>query len=188
MSKLIVSEFVTLDGAIEDPGGAEGSPYGGWAFKFEQGEEGMKFKLDETMGAGSLLLGRKTYEGFAAAWPSMGGDGGFGDKMNGMPKHVVTSSPLGHPVWNNSTAVSGELEDIVARAKQDGDVLVGGSGQLVQGLLARGLVDELRLMVFPTVLGGGKRIFGEGTTVGALKLTDSRPAGDTLILVYEPAG
>lgn len=186
MSKLTVSEFVTLDGVIEDPGGAEGSPYGGWAFKFEQGEEGMKFKLDETMGAGSLLLGRKTYEGFAAAWPSMGGDGGFGDKMNGMPKYVVTSSPLGDPVWNNSTAVSGELEDIVARAKQDGDVLVGGSAQLVQGLLAKGLVDELRLMIFPTVVGGGKRLF-DGA-VDKFKLTDSRPAGETQILIYEPAG
>jgi dihydrofolate reductase len=188
MSKVIVSEFVTLDGGIDDPGGAEGSPFGGWAFKFEQGDEGMKFKFEETMAAGALLLGRKTYEGFAAAWPSMGGDGGFGDKMNGMPKHVVTSSPLGEPVWTNSTAVSGELEDIVARAKEDGDVLVNGSGQLVQALLAKGLVDELRMMVFPTVLGGGKRLFADGTAVPKLKLTDSRPAGETLILVYEPAG
>ena len=185
MSKLIVSEFVTLDGGIEDPGGAEGSPFGGWAFKFEQGEAGMRVKLEETMGAGALLLGRKTYEGFAAAWPGMGGDGGFGDKMNAMPKHVVTSSPLGEPAWNNSTAASGELEDIVARAKQDGDVLVNGSAELVQALLAKGLVDELRLMVFPTVVGGGKRLFGG--PVEKLKLTDSRPAGETLILIYEPA-
>jgi dihydrofolate reductase len=106
--------------------------------------------------------------------------------MNGMPKYVVTSSALGDPVWNNSTAVSGDLSDIVERAKADGDVLVGGSAQLVQGLLAKGLVDELRLMVFPTVLGGGKRLF-DGP-VEKLKLTDSRPAGDTLILIYEPAG
>lgn len=183
MSKLTVSEFVTLDGVIEDPGGAEGSPYGGWAFKFEQGEEGMKFKLDETMGAGSLLLGRKTYEGFAAAWPSMGGDGGFGDKMNGMPKYVVTSSPLGDPVWNNSTAVSGELEDIVARAKQDGDVLVGGSAQLVQGLLAKGLVDELRLMIFPVVLGTGRKLFGDADEARRYTLQSSAVAGDGVALM-----
>jgi dihydrofolate reductase len=187
MSKVIVSEFVTLDGVIEDPGGAEKSPYGGWAFKFEQGAEGRQFKLDETLSAGSLLLGRRTYEGFAAAWPGMAGDGGFGDKMNDMPKYVLTSSPLGEPAWKNSSAASGDLAEIVATAKEGGDVLVAGSATLARALLENGLVDELRLMVFPTVLGGGKRLFADGTAVPALRLTRSKPAGDVLILVYEPA-
>jgi dihydrofolate reductase len=138
------------------------------------------------MSASSLLLGRRTYEGFAQAWPDMAGDGGFGDKMNDMPKHVVSSSPLSEPAWKNSSAVSGDLEQVVATAKEGGDVLVAGSATLARALLEKGLVDELRLMVFPTVLGGGKRLFAEGTAVPSLRLTESKPAGDVLILIYEP--
>src|SRR6478736_8754602 len=154
MRKVIVSEYVTVDGVMEDPGGAEGFEHGGWAFKFERGEEGDKFKLDETMESDALLLGRVTYEGFAAAWPSR--DGEFADKFNNMPKFVV-SSTLEDPEWNNSTVLKGDVAEEVGKLKerQDGDVVVHGSPQLVQTLLEHDLVDELRLMVFPLVLGTG---------------------------------
>lgn len=186
MSKVVVSQFITLDGVVEDPGGAESFEHGGWAFKFERGAEGDKFKLDEVMDAGALLLGRVTYEGFADAWPSREGD--FADKFNNMPKYVV-SSTLTDPDWSNSTVLSGDdLAGDIERLKRevDGDILVNGSVQLVQALLAEGLVEELRLMLYPTVLGSGKRLFGEERST--MRLADSKPAGETLILIYEPAG
>jgi dihydrofolate reductase len=187
MGKIVVTEFVSLDGVMEDPGGSEDFQHGGWSFEFSRGEDGDKFKLDEAMEAEALLLGRKTYEGFAGAWPSR--DGEFADKFNNMPKYVV-SSTLNDPDWNNSTVLSGDLADDVAQVKgrHDGDVVVHGSAQLVQGLLEQGLVDELRLMVFPVVLGSGRRLFGETSDKKPLKLADSKTVGDGVsILVYEPA-
>jgi dihydrofolate reductase len=187
MGKVVVSQFVSVDGVIEDPGGAEGWDRGGWAFKFERGPEGDQFKLDEVMQAEALLLGRVTYEGFAEAWPSRTGE--FADKFNGMPKYVV-SSTLEDPDWNNSTVIA--PEDIAAEVEKvqratDGDILVSGSAQLVGALREHGLVDEYRLMVFPVVLGGGKRLFGESADSSALRLLDSKPAGETMILTYHPA-
>src|SRR5437868_14000309 len=154
MGKIIVTEFVSLDGVIEDPGGAEDFKYGGWTFEIDRGDEGNKFKLDETMEADALLLGRKTYEGFAAAWPSREGE--FADKFNAMPKYVV-SSTLTNPSWSNSTVLKGDVADQVRKLKQkqEGDIVVHGSARLVQTLLENDLVDELRLMVFPVVLGTG---------------------------------
>src|SRR5919199_1601462 len=164
MAKVVVSQFVTLDGVIEDPGGAEAFDRGGWAFQFERGPEGDKFKLDEVMAADSLLLGRKTYEGFAAAWPSRQDDVGFADKMNSMPKYVV-STTLTDPEWNNTTVISDNVADEVAKLKErdGGDILVYGSATLMDTLLQHDLIDELVLMVFPVVLGTGKRLFADGT-------------------------
>jgi len=187
MGKVVVSQFITLDGVVEDPGGSEDLDRGGWAFKFERGDEGDQFKLDELMSSDALLLGRTTYEGFAEAWPSRKGE--FADKFNSMAKYVV-STTLGDPEWNNSTVIGGdEIADRVAELKGtvDGDILVNGSVQLVRALVEHDLVDEYRLMLYPTVLGEGKRLFGESETSADLKLKDSRPAGDTLILIYEPA-
>lgn len=167
MGKIVVSEFISLDGVVEDPGGAEGFDRGGWAFKFARGPEGDKFKLDEVMASEALLLGQVTYEGFAAAWPSRSGD--FADKFNTMPKYIV-STTLKDPEWNNSTVISENVAEAVADLRQnvDGDILVNGSVQLVQTLMEHGLVDEYRLMVFPTILGAGKRLFGETSEAAAL--------------------
>ena len=184
MGRIVVTEFISLDGVIEDPGGAEDYKHGGWSFEIVRGDEGDKFKLDETMGSEALLLGRRTYEGFAAAWPQREGE--FADKFNNMPKYVV-SSTLGDPEWSNSTVISGDLAEEVPklRDQHDGDVVVHGSAQLVQALLEQDLVDELRLMVFPVVLGAGKRLFGETSDKKPLKLTDSKTVGDGVeILVY----
>lgn len=190
MGKLVVSEFVTLDGVFEDPGGSGETAYGGWAFKFERGAEGDKFKLDELRAADALLLGRVTYDGFAAAWPQMSGAGEFGEKMNGMPKYVV-SATLRDPAWQNSAVFDpSQLAAQVAELKQQltGDVLVAGSGQLVAALAELGLVDEYRLMVYPTVLGRGKRLFDGLDAPLAFDLAAAQPAGETVILTYVPAG
>ena len=187
MGRIVVTEFVSLDGVVEDPGGAEDFKHGGWSFEFSRGEEGDKFKLDEALEAEALLLGRVTYEGFAAAWPSR--DGEFADKFNNMPKYVV-SSTLEDPEWNNSTVLKGDLAKAVSKLKQeqDGDIVVHGSPSLVQSLLENDLVDELRLMVFPVVLGSGKRLFGETSDKKGLRLADSKTVGDGVaILIYEPA-
>jgi dihydrofolate reductase len=192
MGKLVVTEFITLDGVVEDPGGGEADRFdrGGWAFQFERGQEGDKFKLDETLEAEALLLGRVTYEGFAAAWPSMTDEVGFADKMNTMPKYVV-SSTLEELTWSNSTRLDGDVAAEVAKLKEQvsGELLVAGSATLVQMLIEHDLVDELRLMVFPVVLGGGKRLFGEAASPKAFRLLESRPVGDAgvVILRYEPA-
>ena len=187
MGRIVVTEFVSLDGVMEDPGGAEDYKYGGWSFEYSRGDEGDKFKLDETMGSEALLLGRTTYEGFADAWPKR--DGEFADKFNTMPKYVV-SSTLENPEWTNTTVLKGDLADEVAKLKeqQDGDIVVHGSVQLAQALLEDDLVDELRLMVFPVVLGSGKRLFGETSDKKPLQLVDSKVVGDGVaILVYRPA-
>jgi dihydrofolate reductase len=188
MGRIVVTEFVSLDGVMEAPGGGENFKHAGWTFKINRGDEGEKFKLDETLGSEALLLGRKTYEGFAAAWPSMKNE--FADKLNSMPKYVV-SSTLDDPTWTNSTVLKGDLVEEVSKLRQelDGDIVVHGSAQLVQGLLEHGLVDELRLMVFPVVLGSGKRLFGETSDKKALRLVDSKTVGDGVaILIYESAG
>ena len=184
MGKIYVTEFISVDGVVEDPGGAEGFKHGGWSFKFNDAEGG-KFKLDETLATDVLLLGRVTYDGFAAAWPDRNDDVGFADKFNSMPKYVV-STTLTDPTWNNSTAIKpdqiAELKDSV-----DGVIGVHGSITLARSLLAEGLVDELTLMMFPVVLGSGKRLFGETDDMQPLKLIESRtlPNG-TLILRYQP--
>lgn len=184
MGRIVVTEFVSVDGIVEDPGGSEDYRHGGWAFEFSRGEDGDQFKLDETRDSDALLLGRVTYEGFADAWPSREGE--FADKFNAMPKYVV-SSTLENPEWTNTTVLQGDLADEVARLRDrhDGDVVVHGSAQLVQALIAQDLVDELRLMVFPVVLGTGKALFGETSDKKALRLTDSKSVGDGVtILVY----
>jgi dihydrofolate reductase len=189
MGKIVVTEFTSLDGVIEDPGGSEDYRHGGWTFEIDRGEEGDKLKLDELLEAEAQLLGRVTYEGFAAAWPAMEDGAGFAEKMNSMPKYVV-SSTLSEASWKNTTILSGELPDEVARLHReiDGVILVAGSAQLVQGLLEHGLVDELRLMVFPVLLGEGKRLFGDVSEKKPLRLTDSRTLGQGIaLLTYEPA-
>src|SRR4051794_18286206 len=186
VGKVVVTEFVSLDGVIEDPGGAEDFEYGGWSFEFSRGDEGDKFKLDEARDAEALLLGRVTYEGFAEAWPSREGE--FADKFNNMPKYVV-SSTLDEAEWNNSTVLKGDVAEEVGKLKQglDGDIVVHGSAQLAQTLIDHDLVDELRLMVFPVVLGSGKRLFGATSVKKPLRLADSTTVGDGVaILVYEP--
>ena len=187
MGKIVVTEFISLDGVIEDPGGSEDFKYGGWSFEINRGDEGDNFKLEETRNSAALLLGRKTYEGFADAWPSREGE--FADKFNNMPKYVV-SSALKDPKWTNTTVLEGALAHEVSKVRDevDGDIVVHGSAQLVQGLLEHGLVDELRLMVFPVVLGTGRRLFGETSDKRPLKLTDSKTVGDGVtIQVYEAA-
>ena len=187
MGRIVVTEFVSLDGVMEGPGGDNNFERGAWSFEFSRGEEGDKFKLDETMGSDALLLGRVTYEGFANAWPSR--DGEFADKFNNMPKYVV-SSTLSDPEWTNSTVVDGDLAEAVSdiKGRHDRDVVVHGSCQLVQELIERDLVDELRLMMFPVVLGTGKRLFGDTTDMKRLKLVESKTVGDGVaILVYRPA-
>ena len=186
MRKLVVTEFISLDGVIEDPGGAEGTAIGGWTFRFND-PQGMKYKLDEVMGHDTMLLGHVTYEGFAKAWPGMTDEVGFAEKMNSMPKYVV-SRTLKQADWNNSTILSGDLATEVATLKdQDGgDILVAGSAQLVQGLAAHDLVDEFRLMVFPVILGQGKRLFGDDANALDLKRVGAQPLDSgTMILTYQ---
>ncbi len=186
MRKIIVSEFVTLDGVMEDPGGAEKFERGGWAFQFERGPEGDKFKLDEVMDSDALLLGRLTYEEFELAWPSRTGE--FADKMNGMPKYVV-STTLKEPAWNNSKVIKWNIAEEVSALKSTPgkDILIAGSGKLVNTLSQAGLIDEYRLMVYPVILGMGKRLFDQGTEALPLKLVEAKPIGaGILILIYHP--
>jgi dihydrofolate reductase len=188
MGRIIVTEFVSLDGVMEAPGGGEAFDRGGWTLEVDQGEDGARFKLEETLDAEAVLLGRATYEAFAASWPSP--EGAFADKLNAMPKYVV-SSTIHDPTWANATVLEGEVVEQVAklRAGQDGDVVVHGSARLVQTLVEHDLVDELRLMVFPVVLGAGKRLFGDTSTIKHLRLVESRTVGDGIaLLIYRPAG
>ena len=195
MRRLIVSEFVTLDGVMEDPGGAEGFDRGGWAFKFERGPDGDAFKGEEVFGSDALLLGRRTYQGFAAAWPERSDDAGFADRMNSIAKYVV-SGTLERADWNNTTVIGGDLAEGVRalKSQQGGDILVAGSGRLVAGLmehdlvdeLAADLVDELRLMVFPTILGRGQRLFPESDASSDLELVEARPSADVTLMILRP--
>lgn len=188
MGKLVISEFITVDGVAEDPGG-QAFERGGWAFQFDRGPDGDKLKLDEVLAAEALLLGRLTYEGFAAAWPQMKDEVGFADKMNSMPKYVA-SRTLRDPEWSNTSVLDGDVLDAVRKLKDrsEGDLLVNGSMSLAQTLLEQELVDELRLMVFPIVLGAGKRLFGDTAKPLSLRQVESRAAGDTQIVTYRPAG
>ena len=190
MGKVVVTEFITLDGVIEDPGGSEKTELGGWAFQFERGDEGERFKLDELTASDAQLLGRVTYDGFAAAWPAMEETtGDFGKKMNAMPKYVV-SKTLQSAEWNNTTVLRGDLADEVAPLKEQyaGDILVAGSAQLVQSLLAADLVDELHLMVFPVFLGRGKRLFADETSPQRFTLADVRQTAEVAILTLRREG
>jgi dihydrofolate reductase len=185
MGDLVVTEFMTLDGVVQDPGGTGEFDRGGWSFKFERGAEGDKFKFDELMASDAQLLGRVTYDGFAKAWPTIEA-GEFGVKFNEMPKFVV-SKTLKDAAWNNSTVLdSGDLAADVAMLKErfEGNILVSGSTQLVQSLLALDLVDELRLMVFPVVLGAGKRLFADGTDTTTFELVETGQTGQASTLVF----
>ena len=176
MGTIVVTEFVSLDGVFEDPGGSENYEYGGWTFEYDRGDEGNKFKLDELMAAKVQLLGRITYEGFAAAWPSR--EGPFAEKLNNDPK-VVVSTTLTDPQWNNTTVIDSDVVERLRKLRDDtdGSILVAGSGMLVETLLAADLVDELRLMVFPTILGRGRRMFPDGIDRLKFKLVESRTVG-----------
>lgn len=190
MGRIVVTEFVSLDGVMEDPGGGEGSKLGPWTFQFDRGPEGDKFKTDELNASDAMLLGRVTYEGFAQAWPSRSGDA-FSSKMNSMRKYVVSSKLTdAQATWNNTRVIRGDVVTEVAklRAERGGDVIVHGSARLAQSLISHDLVDELRLMVFPIILGSGKRLFGEGGRPAKLELTSSKalPSG-ILLLTYHPA-
>jgi dihydrofolate reductase len=190
MGKIVVTEFISLDGVIEAPGGGEDYERAGWSFEIDRGPEGDKFKLDELIEAEAQLLGRVTYEGFAAAWPTIEDEAGFAEKMNSMPKYVV-SSTLGEASWSNSTVLRGDVVEEVAKLKREveGVILVAGSARLVQALIEHDLIDELRLMVFPVLLGSGKRLFGEVSEKKPLRLVGSRTLGDGIaLLTYEPAG
>lgn len=190
MGRIVVSEFVSLDGVMEDPGGSEGTRHAGWTFRFDRGPDGDRFKLDELLEAEALLLGRVTYQGFAAAWPTIEDEVGFADKMNGMPKYVVSSTLQdADATWNDTTVLRGDPVDEVTRLRDHvaGNLLVAGSASLVHLLVQHGLVDELRLMVFPIVLGSGKRLFGDVTEAPVYTLDDVHQVGGGIVaLVYRP--
>jgi dihydrofolate reductase len=182
MGRIVVTEFISLDGVIEAPGGGEEFEHAGWTFEFDRGEDGDAFKFDEVMEAEAQLLGRRTYEGFAAAWPSYTDQVGFADKMNAMPKYVL-SSTLESADWNNSTILRSFDEITRLRDELDGVILVAGSAQLVQGLLERDLVDELRLMVFPVILGTGKRLWGEARDQKRFQVADAKIVGEGIAIL-----
>jgi dihydrofolate reductase len=185
MGKLVVTEFVSLDGVMEAPGG-EDFKYPGWSFQFDRGEDGNQFKLEETLETEVLLIGRRTYESFAGAWPER--EGPFADKFNTMPKYLV-SSTLENPEWNNTTVIKGDVVDEVSKLKErvDGIVQVPGSLRLVQELMEKDLVDEIHLMIFPVLLGTGRRLFGEMSEKTDWVLTEAKPVGPdgVLVLIYE---
>jgi dihydrofolate reductase len=185
MRKLVISEFVTLDGVMQDPGGAEKDEFdrGGWAFQFQRGEVGDKYKFDELMAADVLLLGRKTYEGFAKAWPNYKDDVGFAEKMNTMPKYVV-SSTMQSGDWGPTTIIKDDVPGAVKALKQEsgGDILVGGSAQLTATLIEHDLVDEYRLMIHPVVLGTGTRLFRDTGKAAKLAIVEATQAEEVAIL------
>ncbi len=179
MGKIVVTEFISLDGVMQAPGG-EDFKYKGWTFEFDRGDDGNQFKLDEVLDSEALLLGRVTYEGFASAWPQRNDE--FADKFNGMPKYVV-SSTLKDPDWNNTTVVGGDATEAARKLKDevDGDIYVHGSRRLVQELLDSDLVDQVNLMVFPVALGTGDRMFGEMDDRKDFKLIESKAVGDGVL-------
>ena len=182
MGHLVITEFVSVDGVMEDPGGSEDFKYGGWSFEISRGDDGDQFKLDETRESEALLLGRVTYEGFAEAWPTRTGE--FADKFNSMPKYVV-SSTMKQPTWTNTKVLTGDVAGEVSnlRQKLDGNIVVHGSAQLAQFLLEHDLVDELRLMVFPVVLGTGKKFFGSTSAKRPLQLAEVKAVGDGVAIM-----
>jgi dihydrofolate reductase len=184
MGRIIVSENVTLDGVVEDPAGDEGFERGGWVGKVTDREGAGKRLLDEALGAEAQLFGRRTYEFLAARWPSR--DGALADRLNSMPKYVV-SSTLEDPEWNNTTVLKGDAVEEVSKLRQelDGEIVVAASIQLVRTLLEHDLVDELRLLVFPVVLGAGEHLFGETSAMKAVRLVGTRTVDDLALLTYE---
>jgi dihydrofolate reductase len=187
MGTIVVTEFISLDGVVEAPGG-EDFKYPGWSFEFDRGDDGNQFKLDETLEAEVLLIGRRTYESFAGAWPER--DGPFAEKFNTMPKYVV-SGTLTDPAWNNTNVIAGDVPGEVRRLKEnvDGVIQVPGSIRLVQDLLEHDLVDEIHLMTFPVVLGTGRRLFGETTDKTTWKLADAKTVGEGIpVTIFERAG
>jgi len=189
MRKVIVSEYVTLDGVMEDPGGGEGTKHGGWSFQFWS-EEAAKFKFDELFASDALLLGRVTYQGFAKAWPSITDEQGFADRMNSLPKFVV-STTLEKLEWNNSKLIKGNIAEEVSKLKQQPgqDILIAGSVELVHTLMQHDLIDEYRIMVHPVVVGSGKRLFKDETDMKVLRLVDTKTfSSGIVVLSYQPAG
>jgi dihydrofolate reductase len=187
MRRLILSEFVSLDGVVQDPGGTEGWERGGWVFDFPDQEQ-IAYKLDEVLACDALLLGRRTYDEFERSWPQRSGQ--FADQMNGMRKHVV-STTLREPAWNNSTVIDDEVPARVAdlKAQPGEDILLVGSAQLAQSLMPHDLIDEYRLVVFPVVLGSGARLFGDSPAPAVLRLSSARSlASGTTILTYHRKG
>jgi dihydrofolate reductase len=187
MRKVVVSEFVSLDGVMEDPGGAEQFERGGWTIPYWSDELG-EFKRAELFAVDALLLGRVTYQGFAAAWPGQTDEAGYADRMNNLPKYVV-STTLDRAEWNNSTIIKENVADEVARLKEQPgqDILIFGSGQLVNTLIRQGLVDQYNLLVYPVVLGSGKRLFADGVTA-ALRLVETKAFSSGVVeLIYQPA-
>jgi dihydrofolate reductase len=185
MGKIVISDNVTLDGVIQDPAGDEGFKHGGWVGLIKDRPQLTKLALDEALGADALLLGRRSYEWFAARWPSRSGE--LAHRLNSMPKYVV-SSTLGHPAWNNSTVLKGDVPAEVSKLKHElnGDIVVPASFQLVRTLMEHDLVDELRLKIFPVVLGSGERLFGETSDRPSMRLVDTRTVeGDVAFLTYE---
>jgi dihydrofolate reductase len=191
MGRIVVTEFVSLDGVTEDPGGAEGFDHGGWTFRFNRGDEGDQFKLEELKGSEAQLLGRVTYQAFAEVWPTVQDPIGFTDSMNSMPKYVVSTTLRdGDATWSNSTVIRGDVVGEVTALKEQlhGDLLVAGSATLVQTLLEHRLVDELRLMVFPIVLGKGKRLFGEISEPGMLAVDNVKTVGEGIVILTYRSG
>ncbi len=186
MGRIVVTEFVSLDGVMEDPGGAEGFVHAGWTFRFARGAEGDRFKLDEILDAEAQLLGRVTYEAFAWAWPSMQDAVGFADKMNAMPKYVVSTTLRDEDAsWDNSTVIRGDVVSELRALKQrlKGDLLVAGSATLVRTLVEHRLADELRIMVFPIVLGSGKRLFGDVSDPPTFALKQVKTVGEGIVIL-----
>jgi dihydrofolate reductase len=186
MGKIVISENISLDGVIEDPAGVEGFGRGGWVGRVgDRGREGaVKVLLDEALGAEAQLFGRRTFEFLAARWPSRSGE--LADRLNGMPKYVV-SSTLEDPEWNNSTVLKGDVVKEVSRLKQelDGEIVVAGSIRLARTLIEHDLVDELRLMIYPVVLGAGERLFSEASDQKPVRLVETRTVDDLAYLTYE---
>jgi dihydrofolate reductase len=186
MGKIIMSENVSLDGVVEDPAGDEGFRVGGWVGRIADREEVAKVTLDEARDTEALLLGRRSYEWLAARWPSRSGE--LADRLNGLPKYVV-SSTLEEPTWNNSTVIKGDVVNEVSKLKQElnGDIVVPGSFQLLRTLIEHDLVDELRLKIYPVVLGAGKRLFGESSDKKPMRLINARTLDDGIaFLTYQP--
>ena len=187
MGRIVVTEYISVDGIVEAPSGMESFGRAGWTDSFKRGPEGEKFKLDETMASDALLLGRVTYDGFAPVWPHYQGE--LADKFNTMPKYVV-SSTLQNPVWNNTSVLCGDIVEEVTKLKQqyERDIVVHGSPRLAQTLIEHDLVDALHLQVYPVIVGAGKRLFTETSDTKRLRLTEARTVGDGIhILIYEKA-
>jgi dihydrofolate reductase len=186
MGRIVVTEYISVDGVVEAPSGTENFERVGWTDAFSRGPEGDQFKLDETRASDALLLGRVTYDGFAPVWPQYEGE--LADKFNSMPKYVV-SQTLSNPEWNNTTVLTGDVVEEVTRLKEqyEGDIVVHGSPQLAQTLIEHGLVDALHLQVYPVIVGAGKRLFSDTTATKRLRLAEARTVGDVHILIYERA-